>query len=67
MDIKKALSKIPKTTKVPHVHLQHSSLDSLHTWITHSIHGSSGEAKSMWKSVVSKFPTHFKWRIINIK
>ena len=48
-------------------HLQHSSIDTMHTWATHSVHESAEAARKMWKVAVTKFPTHYKWRIQHIK
>jgi hypothetical protein len=47
-------------------HLQHSSLDTMHTWITYSAHKSAEDAEKMLRSVISKLPTHFKWRIVKL-
>jgi len=48
-------------------HLQYSSLDTMHTWVTHSVHESAEKARKMWKEAIHKFPTHTKWRIQAIK
>jgi len=53
-----------------HVHLhnlQFSSLDTMHTWITHSIHESAEAAKKMWKDALPRFPKYYKWRIQKTK
>ena len=65
-NVKKIIKKLPQGT-IPHIHLQHSSIDSFHVWKTHSVHFSTLEAKKMWKSIVDKFPTYYKWRIIKLK
>jgi len=61
--IEKVIGKYPKVS----VHLQHSSVDSFHKWITHSIHKHEKEAMHTHEQVVGSFPTHFKWRIIKVK
>lgn len=60
----KIVGKMPDPKNI--FHLQHSSLDSFHTWVTHSTHESEGSAKKMLDDVIKKFPTHFKWRVVKL-
>jgi len=64
---KEVSNKVLHSIGIIHLHhLQYSSLDTMHTWITHSVHESIESAKKMLKIAISKFPTHYKWRIIKL-
>jgi len=59
--------KLPSRKSFGKVELQHSSLESVYEWITHSVYDSEAKAKIGFRGIVKKFPARYKWRIVKIK